>query len=219
MRTSIAVGQENKLLEVQHPHAAKDGGGDPSEEIADDVRSLACTHKKMRVALRPWWPSESVGIGFPGQWEDTAETAISGRQRAKSCRQDIDIGSARVQIPEAAEPGNKAEEQGDKIDDQRIKSAEHGKVRQVRKGRLRRPGPGSLRFGRSESSTSVMTLAIPDLYPWAAPPVCGPAPGGRLRAATPPRMQCPRLEVVRPARRRGRARRALRRAEKPSQKE
>jgi hypothetical protein len=35
MRTSIAVGQENKLLEVQHPHAAKDGGEDRSEEIAD----------------------------------------------------------------------------------------------------------------------------------------------------------------------------------------
>jgi hypothetical protein len=53
--------------------------------------------------------------------------------------------------------------------------------------------------------------------------------GGRLRAATRPRMQCRRLEVVRPARRRrrnrgserdpGRARRAPRRAEKPSQKQ
>jgi hypothetical protein len=46
MRTSIAVGQANKLLEVQHPHAGKDGGGDPSEEIADDVGSVACAHKR-----------------------------------------------------------------------------------------------------------------------------------------------------------------------------
>jgi hypothetical protein len=68
--------------------------GDPSEEIADDARSLACAHKKMRVASRPWWPSKSVGIEFPGRSEDTAKTAISGRQRAKLCRQDIDIGSA-----------------------------------------------------------------------------------------------------------------------------
>lgn len=99
MRTSIAVGQENKLLEVQHPHAGKDGGGDPSEEITDDARSLACAHKKIRVALRVWWPSKSGGIGFPGRWEDTAKTAISGQQRPKLCRQDIDIASVRVQIP------------------------------------------------------------------------------------------------------------------------
>jgi hypothetical protein len=44
MRTSIAVGQENKLLEVQHPLAAKDGGEDPSEEIADDLRNVAGAH-------------------------------------------------------------------------------------------------------------------------------------------------------------------------------
>jgi hypothetical protein len=32
------------------------------------------------------------------------------------------------QIPYAAEQGNKSGEQGDKINDQRIKSAEHGKA-------------------------------------------------------------------------------------------
>jgi hypothetical protein len=41
-----------------------------------------------------------------------------------------------VQIPYAAEQGNKSNEQGDKIDDQGIKSAEHGKARQGSAGLL-----------------------------------------------------------------------------------
>jgi hypothetical protein len=40
----------------------------------------------------------------------------------------------RVQIPYAAEQGNKSDEQGDKIDDQGIKSTEHGTARQTRSG-------------------------------------------------------------------------------------
>ena len=40
----------------------------------------------------------------------------------------------RVQIPYAAEQGNKSDEQGDKIDDQGIKSTEHGTARQTDPG-------------------------------------------------------------------------------------
>jgi hypothetical protein len=41
------------------------------------------------------------------------------------------LQNAGVQIPYAAEQGNKSDEQGDKIDDQGIKSVEHGKARQA----------------------------------------------------------------------------------------
>jgi hypothetical protein len=43
-------------------------------------------------------------------------------------RKILILQNAKVQIPCAAEQGNKSDEQGDKIDDQGIKSAEHGKA-------------------------------------------------------------------------------------------
>src|SRR6516165_9367909 len=63
----------------------------------------------------------------------------------------------RVQIPYAAEQGNKSDEQGDKIDDQGIKSTEHGTARQTD------PGSGHRRrlaFGA-------------ELAPGAAKPIIG----------------------------------------------
>jgi hypothetical protein len=68
------------------------------------------------------------------------------------------LGDLRGQIPYAAKQGNKPGEEGDKIDDQRIKSAEHGKAPQVRSGRLV-AGWGSLGCGRSAFSISAITLA------------------------------------------------------------
>jgi hypothetical protein len=61
------------------------------------------------------------------------------------------LQNARVQIPYAAEQGNKSDEQGDKIDDQGIKSAEDGKARQGSAGRCgRRP------LGCSRRAFSIM---------------------------------------------------------------
>jgi hypothetical protein len=69
------------------------------------------------------------------------------------------LGDLRGQIPYAAEQGTKPGEEGDKIHDQRIKSAEHGKAPQLRSERLWRAEWGSLGCGPSAFSISAITLA------------------------------------------------------------
>ena len=79
------------------------------------------------------------------------------------------LGDLRGQIPYAAEQGNKPGEQGDKIYNQRIKSAKHGKAPQVRSGRPWRAEWGSLGCGRSAFSIPAITLATARLTAARAP--------------------------------------------------
>jgi hypothetical protein len=68
------------------------------------------------------------------------EKPDSGPSSDRTCAgKSLILQDTRVQIPYAAEQGNKSDDQGDKIDDQGIKSAEHGTARQVSSGRLWRP--------------------------------------------------------------------------------
>jgi len=90
VRTSIAVGQENKLLEVQHPHAAQEaidrGGETTVESIASPImlRNTRPGELSPRQALdlvnrlKGLGQGKSAGIGFPGRREDTAKNAIPG---------------------------------------------------------------------------------------------------------------------------------------------
>jgi hypothetical protein len=92
---------------------------DHRDEMAAESRSLA----QDRV---PW----STGI--------YSEKPDSGPSGDLTCAgKALILRDIRVQIPYAAEHGNKSDEQGDKIADQGIKSAEHGTARQTRSGRLR----------------------------------------------------------------------------------
>lgn len=76
-----------------------------------------------------WWRIKLGGTGFPARRQDTAKNPIPGRQVNLICvGKPLILRDLGGQIPYAAEQGNKSGEQGDKINDQRIKSAEHGKA-------------------------------------------------------------------------------------------
>ena len=116
----------------------------------------------LHLLYRLEWPCGGASLGGSGSLVDGK---ILRKTRFRAVGDLICVGKSlilrdlRGQIPYGAEQGNKPGEQRDKIRDQRIKSAEHGKTPQVRSGRLWRAEWGSLGCSRSAFSFSAITLA------------------------------------------------------------
>jgi hypothetical protein len=76
-----------------------------------------------------WWRIKFGGIGVPCSTARYCEKPDPGPSGDLICvGKPLILRDLGGQIPYAAEQGNKSGEQGDKINDQRIKSAEHGKA-------------------------------------------------------------------------------------------
>src|SRR5271163_5229708 len=114
----------------------------------------SCTRRKRHHVInrRVEGPGGGVSRSGSGSLVDgniLRKTRFRAVRRPNLSGKSLILRDTRVQIPYAAEQGNKSDEQGDKIDDQGIKSAEHGKARQVSSGRRRRPAGARCRQTRA----------------------------------------------------------------------
>jgi hypothetical protein len=84
-------------------------------------------------------------------------------RRPKPCRQVIDITTIGREIPSVPEQGNKSGHQGDKIDDQEIKSSKH-RIRDGTDWGSCKGRPGFARLQIERVSISAMTPAMSGAY-------------------------------------------------------
>ena len=166
-RTEIAERYDFSSCEIGSPAKVNEAA---QWRSAEPARSLPATRSIFSIGLNGLVAEQVWGDRVPWSTERYCEKPDSGPSGDLICvGKSLILRDLRGQIPYGAEQGNKPGEQGDKIYNQRIKSAKHGKAPQVRSGRPWRAEWGSLGCGRSAFSIPAITLATARLTAARAP--------------------------------------------------